>query len=109
MNITLKGEDNDCCLVLEGEMTHPFSRDIENLILDSMHRHHHLKVDLSGVYEVDLCGVHLLGVLRSFGDDAVCIVPSSPVVEAALARLHSSRRSANRNRALRGSASSAQG
>jgi len=96
MNITLKGEKDDCCLTLEGEMTYRFSRDIENRIIDSMRNHEHLKVDLSGVSAIDRCGVHLLGVLHSFGDEAVKIIAASPVVKEALSEWRCSRGKRNR-------------
>jgi len=102
MNITQNGSKDDCCLVFDGQMTYPFSREIENQIIDSMRRHRRLKVDLSGVREIDLCGIHLLGVLRSFGDDALRIIATSPVVDAALSRLPSSRRSGCRGESVRG-------
>jgi hypothetical protein len=102
MNITQNGSKDDCCLVFDGEMTYPFSRDIENRIIDSMRCHRHLKVDLSGVREIDLCGVHLLGVMRSFGDDAIRIVATSPVVDAALSQLPSPRRIGGRGQAAHG-------
>lgn len=87
MNITLNGDKENCCLVFEGAMTCQFSSEMEDRLIDCMRRYRHLDVDLSAVSEVDLCGVHLLGILRSFGDNAIRIVAASPVVEAALARI----------------------
>lgn len=87
MNINLNGGKNDCCLVIEGEMTCRFSREIENEIIESMRNYRFLRVDLSGVSEIDLCGIHLLGVLLSFGDEATRIVAASPVAQEALSRL----------------------
>lgn len=90
MNIKINGGRDNCDLALEGAMTHRHSRYIEDTIIDSMRRYPHLNVDLSGVSEIDLCGIHLLGVLRSFGDNTVRIVAASPLVEAALAKLPAS-------------------
>lgn len=87
MNITLNGGKENCCLVFEGAMTRQFSREMEDRIIDCMRRYPNLKVDLSGVSEIDLCGEHLLGVLHSFGDDVIRIVATSPVVETALSRI----------------------
>lgn len=74
-------------LTVEGKMTFEFAKEIEAQILGAMHRYLHLEVDLSGVREIDLCGIHLLGLLRSFGDKRVLIVAVSPVVEQAPRRL----------------------
>lgn len=87
MNITLNGDKENCCLIFEGAMTCEFSCEMEDRLIDCMRRYRHLDVDLSAVSEVDLCGLHLLGVLRSFGDSAIRIVAASPVVDAALARI----------------------
>lgn len=92
MNIMLNSNADGACLILEGAMTHRFSSQLEDRIIDSMRRYSQLRVDLSGVSEIDLCGIHLLGVLRSFGEDAVRIVNPSPVVEAALSKLPGSQR-----------------
>lgn len=87
MNITLDGGADTCCLKFEGAMTHRFLRAMEDRIIDCMRRYPHLDVDLAGVSEIDRCGAHLLGVLRGFGDEVICIVAASPVVEAALAQI----------------------
>ncbi len=86
MNIILKVGKDDCCLIIEGEMTCRFSREIENVIIESMRNHQFLRVDLSGVSEIDPCGIHLLGVLLSFGDEATRIVAASTVAQEALSR-----------------------
>ncbi|MGP1609068.1 MAG: hypothetical protein ACTS5G_00075 [Burkholderiales bacterium] len=83
----IPNENEKCCrLVFDGAMTRPHSREMEDRIIDSMRRYPRLDVDLSGVTELDLCGVHLLGVLRSFGEKMIRIVGASPLVEEALAR-----------------------
>lgn len=102
MNITLSSSVDGCCLVFEGPMTQRFSSQIEDSIIDSMRRFPRLNVDLSGVSEIDLCGVHLLGVLRSFGEDTVRIVGASPVVEAALSKLPGSLRGSSSSQLARG-------
>jgi len=96
VNIIVRESQNDCCLIFDGEMTCKYSREIENRIIESMRSHQFLKVDLSGVRQIDLCGIHLLGVLRSFGNDAVSIVAASPVVREAWASLRPAHRSKNR-------------
>lgn len=107
MNITLEGTKDDRRMIFKGAMTSPFSREIEKQILDNMRKHQHLKVDLSGVRELDLCGIHLLGVLFSYGADAIHVIAASPVVEAAIARLRLSRQGSNRKLPARGTAYSA--
>lgn len=102
MNISLNSGSDGVCLVLEGPMTHRFSSQMEDRIIDSMRRYPQLSVDLSGVSEIDLCGVHLLGVLRSFGEDAVRIVNASPAVEAALSKLPGSLRGSSGGQLKRG-------
>ena len=104
MNITLEGTKDDRCMVFKGSMTSPFSREIEKQILDNMRQHQHLKVDLSGVRELDLCGIHLLGVLFSYGADAIHVVAASPAVEAVIARLRLSRQGSKRKMSARGTA-----
>jgi ABC-type transporter Mla MlaB component len=80
MNVTLFCNDKGCRLVFAGSMTFEFARYIEDRILDALRRYRHFEVDLSAVSEIDVCGVHLLGVLRTIGGDGVEIVASSPAV-----------------------------
>lgn len=79
-------------------MTHPQSHEIEQRIIDSVRIHKRLKVDLSGVDEIDLSGTHLLGVLLSFDEGVIDIVATSPVTKAALAPLQAFRDAALRAR-----------
>ena len=88
-------------LVLAGKMTFEFSAALEDKIIDAMRRYQHLEVDLSGVDEIDLCGIHLLGMLQGFGGKEVEIVATSPIVEQASKRLLSSCRGANLARVAR--------
>ncbi len=85
-------------LVFSGPMTCSNSRDIENRIINAMRQHPQLNVDLSGVEEIDLCGIHLLGVLKSYGGEAVRIIATSPSVEEALLQLPSTHRHARLKR-----------
>jgi len=88
-------------LTFEGKMTFEFSAELEDRIIGAMRRYQHLEVDLSGVHEIDLCGIHLLGLLQSFGGKEVVIVAISPVVEQASRRLLGSFRGANLARVVR--------
>lgn len=79
MNTIQSNDDTPFRLTFDGKMTYEHSHQIEDRIIDAMRRHRHFEVDLSQVEEVDLCGVHLVGLLRS----AAVIVATSPAVEEA--------------------------
>jgi len=74
-------------LTFAGRMTFDVAADLEDRIVDAMRRHERIEVDLAGVTEIDLCGIHLLGLLHSVGGNEVRIVDSSPIVEQATKRL----------------------
>lgn len=84
-------------LKLHGKMTHEFYHEQEDKIIDAMRRHEILEIDLSEVEEVDLCGLHLIGLLKSIGT----IVATSPAVALAANRLISSLQSASLGRVAR--------
>jgi anti-anti-sigma regulatory factor len=84
-------------LKFDGNMTHAHYRELEDRIIDAMRRYKNLEVDLSGVEEIDLCGLHLIGLLQS----VATIVATSPVVAQASARLLSSLQSASLGRAIK--------
>lgn len=98
MELEISRDDSGQCLVFCGPMTCHNSRQIENRIIRAMRQHPQLSVDLSGVEEIDLCGIHLLAVLQSFGGEAVHIVATSPTVDAALLRLPANHRHARLKR-----------
>lgn len=102
MNVTHEsGNQNSCRLVLGSSMTMPHVRELEDQIIQAMRSHGKLEVDLSGVNEIDICGVHLLGMLQTLGGSDTHIVATSPVVDQQYSRLLSSYRSIS----LRGSPS----
>jgi len=101
MEFEVKSGSNGNCIVFSGPMTCNNSREIENRIINAMRQHPQLNVDLSGVEEIDLCGIHLLGVLQSFGGEAVHIIATSPTVDAALMRLPSTHRHARLKQNIR--------
>ena len=70
-------------LKLEGKMTYEVYRDLEDKVIDAMRRYKKLDIDLSDVQEIDLCGLHLVGLLQHIG----VIVAASPAVEQATKRL----------------------
>lgn len=82
-------------LKFEGKMTHEFYRELEDKVIAAMRRHKRLAIDLSEVSEIDLCGLHLVGLLQSVG----VIVAVSPVVENASRRLLSTLNAAALGRA----------
>lgn len=100
MNLSLADKDHACRLIFEGRMTCEFARELEDQIIDALRRYRHFEVDLSGVSEIDLCGVRLLGVLEAVGGKAVKIVATSPAVERGKSRALA----AGRGRWLRGDA-----
>lgn len=90
-------------LKFDGKMTHQFYRELEDQVIDAMRRHENLEIDLSGVEEVDLCGLHLIGLLQSVGT----IVATSPAVEQASKHLLASLHAAALGRAKRSGQGSA--
>lgn len=95
MSITFVENDDrhSCRLVFDGSMTFAYARELEDSIINAMRRYERLEIDLSGVREIDILGIHLLGLLQSFGDGAR-IIARSPVVQQAYDRLLTPSRSA---------------
>lgn len=85
MHVELICNECGCRLVFAGRFTIDFARYAEDRIIEALRRFRNFEVDLSAVSEIDLCGVHLLSVLRKIGGAAVSIVACSPAVEQALA------------------------
>lgn len=82
MNTIHSNSDTPFRLTFDGKMTYEHSHQIEDRIIDAMRRHRHFEVDLSKVEEIDLCGIHLVSLLRS----TAVIVATSPIVEEASRR-----------------------
>ncbi|MFZ4539577.1 STAS domain-containing protein [Propionivibrio sp.] len=97
MNSLLQPNESPFQLKLEGKMTYEFYRELEDRVIDAMRRYKNLEVDLSEVSEIDLCGIHLIGLLQSAGR----IVAVSPVVEEASKRLFTTLHAAALGRAKR--------
>lgn len=93
MTVCLIPGNKGCQLVFSGSLTYEFSRDMEDQIIGALRGYEHIDVDLSDVQEIDLCGIHLLGVLQTLGGEHVDIVADSPVVQNASQRLLASQRS----------------
>jgi len=70
-------------LAIHGPMTFDVRPLLEEQIISAMRRHRQLEVDLSEVCQIDLFGVHLLGLLRGVG----AVVATSPVIDEAAQRL----------------------
>lgn len=92
MSITLIDQESHCRLVFEGSLTFEFARELEDRIIDALRRYTSFELDLSGIREIDLCGIHLLGVLDAFAGKTTRIVGRSPLVEQAKCRLLTSQR-----------------
>jgi hypothetical protein len=88
MNKPLNNGDAQFRLTFKSKMTFEFAGEIEDMILDALRRYTHVEVDLSNVNEVDICGVHLLGLLENFANKGVEIIATSPAIEKGLERLH---------------------
>lgn len=101
MGITLIEDGDVCRMAFNGAITYEFWREQEDIIIDAMRRYTQFKVDLSGIEEIDLCGIHLLGVLHSVGGQNVTIVAGSLIVDQASRRLLASQRLARLGRAAR--------
>lgn len=84
-------------LKLDGKLTFERRHVLEASVIDAMRQHPRLETDLSAVSEIDLYGVHLLGLLKNVGT----IVAISPSVEEASRRLLSSSRGASLGRPSR--------
>ena len=95
--ITTSSKEAPFCLKLEVPMTFEHRHDLEGTIIDAMRRHKNLEADLSSVREIDLYGVHLLGLLQNVG----AIIAISPVVEEAARRLLTSYRGTSLGRVAR--------
>lgn len=87
--------DNTFRLKFDGPMTFDYRNELEATLIDAMRRHKSLAVDLSDVREIDLYGVHLLGLLQSVG----AVVALSPVVQLAAQRLLTPQRTSALGRA----------
>lgn len=84
-------------LKFDGKMTYEYYRELEAKVLDAMQAKKRLEIDLSEVTEIDLCGLHLVGLLQSAG----AIVATSPVVADTSRRLLTTLHSAALGRAKR--------
>lgn len=87
LNITLIDKAQTCRLVFEGDLTMEFAREMEDRIIDALRRYTQFEVDLSGVSDIDICGIHLLGVLDAVAGSQVTVLERSPAVERAYERL----------------------
>lgn len=83
MNVTLIGEGQTCRFILEGRLTIEFARELKARIVEVTRRYSEFEIDLSGVSEIDLCGVHVLGMLCSAEGKPATVVAPSPLVDQA--------------------------
>jgi ABC-type transporter Mla MlaB component len=87
MSVNLIDKENACRLVFEGSLTFEFARELEDNIINALRRYTQFELDLSGVCEIDICGIHLLGVLDAVAGKHVEVVDTSPIVKQAYGRL----------------------
>lgn len=83
MNNVLTAGKADFRLTFDKKMTYEFATELEDKIIDALRRYTHVEIDLSRVLEIDLCGIHLLGLLKCFTGKGVVIVATSPAVDQA--------------------------
>lgn len=101
MSITLVQNGDACRMIFSGSITYEHWREQEDTIIGAMRRYTSFEVDLSCIQEIDLCGIHLLGVLHSVGGENVTIVAASSIVDQASKRLLASQRLASLGRSAR--------
>lgn len=87
MNITLIDRGNSCQLVFCGSLTFESAREMEDRIIDALRRYTRFEIDLAGVREIDVCGIHLLGILETVAGNAVEVSRNSLIVQRAYERL----------------------
>lgn len=88
-------------LKIESPMTFACRQQLEQTIIYAMRCHTNLEADLSGVEEIDLYGIHLLGLLQRVG----AVIAISPTIEEASRRLLTSYRGAYLGRIARAESS----
>lgn len=98
MGITVTATETGCRVVFEGDITCEHARALEDKIIDALRRYQELAIDLAAIREIDLCGLHLVGLLSKVGGPNAVVVADSPVVQLATQRLQKTFRSG----ALRG-------
>jgi len=87
MRISRATNEIDTCLAVASSLTDEHSRDIENLALEIIRYPAGLKVDQSGVDEVDLRGNHLVSVLQQCDlGNSLKPLATSPSIDQALTR-----------------------
>ena len=79
----LANNEASFCLKFKGKMTSEFYRELEERVIEAIRLNNKLDIDLSEVTEIDLCGLHLVGLLQSVG----VIVATSPIVAETSRRL----------------------
>lgn len=87
MGITLTATENGCLVVFEGDITCEHARALEDKIIDALRRYRELAIDLSAIREIDVYGLHLVGLLSKVGGTSAVVVADSPVVHQATQRL----------------------
>ena len=97
MNTHCEANNNGLHLKFVGRMTYDNYHDMEKQVSTALKHHLPLKIDLGEVSKIDLCGLHLLGLMLSKG----VIVASSPVVEQASKTLLATLQSAALGRAAK--------
>lgn len=99
--MVVEGNGGVSRLVFDGKITFDRTRELEERIIDTMRIHPRLEVDLSGVSEIDICGIHLIGVMQKIGGKNIEIVATSPAVDRGYRNLLASRHGSSLGRLAR--------
>lgn len=89
MGIRVVESHGVCRLIFEGSLTCEFASELEDRIIDALRRHTRFELDLAGVREIDLCGLHLLRIVETVAGEQVATIAASTLVEQARQRLFS--------------------
>jgi len=83
MGSSLSDGDAPLRLKFDGKMTSEFYGELEDRVIAALRLNKKLDIDLSEVTEIDISGLHLVGLLQSVG----VIVATSPIVAETSRRL----------------------
>lgn len=73
-----------------GALTLATCQRFEKKVIGALKRQQHLELDLSGINEIDLYGIHLLDLLQRTAPSKIVVVASSSTVEGAKQHLFTS-------------------
>lgn len=87
MNVTMIDTGSACHLAFDGPLTSESAHEMEDCIVQVLGCPGRFEIDLSRVEEIDVHGIHFLGVLDALGGGKVTVVNTSPALQRAYERL----------------------